>query len=48
MDEKPAGSDVRAVPLGVWGDDARYNRSGAKLVLITFNAILHESSRCLV
>ena len=43
----PLGSRIGALPLGVWGDDARYNRSGQKLILITVNCLLHESARSL-
>ena len=31
-------------PLGLWGDDARFNRSGQKLIVFTMNSILHTSS----
>ena len=42
--QQPLGSAERAVPLGLWGDDARFNRGGDKLLLFTMNCILHESS----
>ncbi|CAE7468247.1 unnamed protein product [Symbiodinium microadriaticum] len=32
-------------PLGLWGDDARFNRSGQKLILFTLNSLIHRSSR---
>ena len=46
----PLGKNVvgfaeQANPLGVWGDDGRFNRAGQKLVLFTVNALLHNSSR---
>ena len=46
----PLGKEVvgyaeQANPLGVWGDDGRFNRSGQKLVLFTVNSLLHKSSR---
>ena len=38
----PIGFDQRSVPLGLRGDDARFNKKGEKLVLYTMNSILHE------
>ena len=43
----PVGCEELSVPLGVWGDDARYNRKGEKLLLYTMNSILHTHKRCL-
>ncbi|CAE7387288.1 unnamed protein product [Symbiodinium microadriaticum] len=36
----PTGYDKRAVPLGLYGDDARYNVSGSKILMVTMNSIL--------
>lgn len=33
---------ARAVPMGLYGDDCRYNRSGEKLIVLNCNCILQE------
>ena len=33
------------LPIGFWGDDARFNRAGDKIILCTFNSILRTPSR---
>ena len=32
--------------IGLYGDDARYTKSGEKLVVIAWNCILQEANRC--
>ena len=42
------GTDVdysEYLPLGIYGDDARYNRAGEKIILVTANSILSEPRR---
>ncbi|CAE7674570.1 unnamed protein product [Symbiodinium sp. CCMP2592] len=39
------GREKQSNPFCLWGDDARYNRSGQKLVVFTMNSLLHQSSR---
>ena len=41
----PEGFDKRAVPMGLYGDDARYNLLGSKILLITLNSILESHRR---
>ena len=41
----PEGYDKRAIPLGMYGDDARYNTSGSKLLMVTVNSILDAPRR---
>ena len=43
--EELPGQTNQSNPLGLWGDDARFNRSGQKLILYTMNPLLHQSSR---
>ena len=43
----PIGCEELSIPLGVWGDDARYNRKGEKLILCTMNSLLHCPKRLL-
>lgn len=37
------GATVNACPLGLYGDDCRYNKAGEKLVVINFNMLLQEA-----
>ena len=37
------GANVNACPLGLYGDDCRYNKAGEKLVVINFNLLLQEA-----
>lgn len=37
---KPHGFGM--VPLGIYGDDARFTKGGDKIVMISLNAVLHE------
>ena len=39
------GRAKQSNPLGLWGDDARFNRSGEKIIVFTMNSLLHQSSR---
>lgn len=39
------GSALGAIPLGLYGDDARYTKSGEKFISISWNAILHKHER---
>ena len=34
------------LPLGVYGDDARYSAAGEKITLVTVNSLLTEPGRC--
>jgi hypothetical protein len=36
---------AECTPLGLYGDDARFNKSGDKLLLIHFNNIIRPQSR---
>ena len=41
----PAGADGPSgpsIPLGLYGDDARFNKTGDKIIMISMNCILHE------
>ena len=41
-----AGSDFSEfLPLGLYGDDAQYNRAKDKIILVTFNSILTPPQR---
>ena len=37
---KPPG--FGKVPLGIYGDDARFTKSGDKIIMVSVNAVLHE------
>lgn len=42
------GFAVKAAPMGLYGDDCRYNKSGEKLVILNCNTILQEPKRTLI
>ena len=45
LGKDPMGSAEQMTPLGLWGDDARYNRANDKITLFTFNCVLHTPTR---
>ena len=41
----PVGAAEGMVPLGWWGDDARYNKQNDKITLFTMNVLHHNPQR---
>ena len=38
----PPGASEQMLPLGLYGDDARFTKSGDKVVMVSMNVLLHD------